>query len=328
MSVFTALTRSEIEQHLNLYSLGQLVDFSGIASGVENSNYFLTLQQENGPQKCYVLTLFERLSAAELPFFVQLTSYLHHQQRPVPCALANKQGTQICFLAGKPAVIVPKIDGKHCTQPSVFACAQVGAELARIHVSCESFQPQPNNSRDLSWLQQSAQLLQGALNDEEHRLLSTALAELEQFYLHKPALPRGIIHGDLFRDNVLFDQQRITAIIDFYNACQDDWLYDVAITVNDWCVEANGTLDPLRTRSLLAHYHKIRPFTAQEEQSWPVLLLMAACRFWVSRLIDWQRNVLLQPEHSGHPITIKDPLEFQRIVQMHLTQPSRLTLRH
>lgn len=328
MSVFTALTRSEIEQHLNLYSLGQLVNFSGIASGVENSNYFLTLQQKNGSQKCYVLTLFERLSAAELPFFVQLTSYLHHLQRPVPCALANKQGAQICFLAGKPAVIVPKIDGKHCTQTSVLACAQVGAELARIHVSCKSFQPQPNNPRDLIWLRQSAGLLQSALNDEERRLLSTTLAELERFYLHKPALPRGIIHGDLFRDNVLFDQQGITAIIDFYNACQDDWLYDVAITVNDWCTENDGAIDVLRARSLLTHYHEIRPFTVQEEQSWPLLLLMAACRFWVSRLIDWQRNMLLQSEHSTHPVTIKDPMEFQRIVQTHLSQPARLTLRH
>ncbi len=151
---------------------------------------------------------------------------------------------------------------------------------------------------------------------------------LEQFYLHKPALPRGIIHGDLFRDNVLFDPQRITAIIDFYNACQDDWLYDVAITVNDWCTESDGTLDALRTRSLLMHYHEIRPFTAQEEQSWPLMLLMAACRFWVSRLIDWQKNAPLQLEHSGQPITLKDPLEFQRIVQTHLTQPSLLTLRH
>lgn len=328
MSVFTKLSHLQISQFLSQYTLGELVEFSGIASGVENSNYFLTLRQQNAALTHYVLTLFERLSVDELPFFIQLTSHLHAQQRPVPCAVKNKAGKQLGMLAGKPAVIVPKIAGRHCDLPTPVDCAQIGTELARLHLATEKFQTQPANPRGWAWLQQSAHKLQNVLDDEKRSLLNAALTRLKPFYAEKPLLPCGIIHGDLFRDNVLFANQGIAAVLDFYNACHDDWLYDVAITVNDWCVETNGELEQARLQSLLADYQKIRPFNEQEQHCWPDLLLMAACRFWVSRLLDWHNNNHHLAANTLPSVTVKDPIEFERIVKARLHQPAGWALTH
>ena len=320
MSVYTPLSHDQIENFLKPYSLGALISYKGISSGVENSNYFVTLKDTTGKECEYVLTLFEHLNADDLPFYVQLTSYLYQQGCVVPCAIADKSGTQIKMLANKPALIVPKAEGAHCERPTLIQCEKIGTALAGVHLASKNFQPLPKNPRALPWLQQSANSLQALLNEREANLLNKTLQTLDGFFATKPTLPRGIIHADLFRDNVLFANGEVSALIDFYNACFDDWLYDVAITANDWCSTEDGGLDVKRTEALLKHYQAVRPFTDEEEACWSAYLLMAACRFWVSRLLDWHHpdkgaaNKTEQDKESLHPVTMKDPAEFERIV--------------
>ncbi|MBV1871352.1 MAG: homoserine kinase [Gammaproteobacteria bacterium] len=326
MSVYTSVNHTQIASLLSTYSLGELVSYRGISGGVENSNYFIRLKKPNGSVQEYVLTLFEHLRADELPFYVALTSHLHQQHCPVPCPIANQQGIQIQELAGKPTLIVPKAKGKHCEHTTAAHCAEMGERLAQLHLAAKDFQPQPANPRALPWLQQSAKALQTALDKPCALLLNNALIKLEQFYSTKPALPRGVIHADLFRDNVLFEGERVSALIDFYTACQDDWLYDVAITVNDWCSNNDGRLDPVRTEAFLSHYNKHRPYTKEEKNCWAAMLLMAGCRFWVSRLLDWHRpDNKNRSATDAHPVTVKDPVEFQAIVTDRLAYDSPLT---
>lgn len=320
MSVYTLLNHDQIEDFLKPYGLGKLASYQGISSGVENSNYFTTLRNSAGKESEYVLTLFEHLKTDDLPFYVRLTSYLYQQGCAVPCAVADKNGFQIKTLANKPALIVPKVEGEHCERPTPIRCEKIGAALAGVHLSGKDFQPLVENPRGLFWLQQSASSLCALLNKREAGLLNKTLQALDVFFAAKPALPRGIIHADLFRDNVLFANGEVSALIDFYNACHDDWLYDVAITANDWCSTEDGGLDVKRTEALLKHYQAVRPFTQEEEACWAAYLLMAACRFWVSRLLDWHHpekgasNEAGQNKDSLHPVTMKDPAEFERIV--------------
>ena len=320
MSVYTPLSHGQIESFLKPYGLGKLISYKGISSGVENSNYFITLKNPAGKEREYVLTLFEHLNADDLPFYVRLTSYLYQQGCAVPCAVADKNGVQIKMLANKPALIVPKAEGGHCERPSLIQCEKIGAALAGVHLAGKDFQPLAKNPRGLLWLQQSASSLRALLNEREANLLNKTLQALDVFFAAKPTLPRGIIHADLFRDNVLLANGEVSALIDFYNACFDDWLYDVAITANDWCSMEDGRLDVKRTEALLKHYQAVRPFTDEEKACWSAYLLMAACRFWVSRLLDWHHpdkgaaNVAEQNKESLHPVTTKDPAEFERIV--------------
>ena len=243
MSVYTPLNTLQIQTLLKDYSLGTLVSFKGISEGIENSNYFITLQSDQAARKEYVLTLFEQLSADELVFFTDLTSHLNAAQLPVPCPILDMSGRQIKSLAGKPAVIVPKISGKHTQAVSLQQCKEIGSYLARIHQAGKNFPTQPINKRAYTWINASASRLDASLSATEQKLLTQALASLKDFNRHKPSLPAGIIHGDLFRDNVLFNNNEISGLIDFYNACHDEWLYDAAITVNDWCSTADGSLD-------------------------------------------------------------------------------------
>lgn len=321
MSVYTPLNHDQIKAFLKPYGLGKLTSYKGISSGVENSNYFVTLQSTAGKESEYVLTLFEHLKTDDLPFYVRLTSYLYQQGCAVPCAVSDKNGVQIKTLANKPALIVPKAEGAHCERPTPIQCEKIGAALAGIHLSGKDFYPVVNNPRGLVWLQQAASSLRTLLQKREVNLLNSALRALDVFFAAKPALPTGIIHADLFRDNVLFADGEVSALIDFYNACHDDWLYDVAITANDWCSTEDGGLDVKRTEGLLKHYQAVRPFTEKEEACWTTYLLMAACRFWVSRLLDWHHpqekvasNEVAQDKDSLHPVTMKDPAEFERIV--------------
>ena len=326
MSVYTALTHSQIASLLKTYELGELVSYRGISSGVENSNYFICLKGKGGIEREYVLTLFEHLQTDDLPFYVALTSHLHQQDCPVPCPVVDQQGKQIQEVAGKPTLIVPKANGEHCEKPTLAHCVQMGEKLAQVHLAAQHFQPQPQNPKALSWMQESVKTLKPLLSETETSLLSKSLTRLEQFYAQKPTLPNGIIHADLFRDNVLFDGEQVSALIDFYSACHDDWLYDAAITVNDWCSKDDGSLDVSRSQAFLSHYQKIRPFTEDEKTCWSTLLLMASCRFWISRLLDWHHPDNQNRDASTvHAVTVKDPVEFQRIVADRYKEESPLT---
>ena len=305
MAVFTRVTEAELTAWLGHYSLGQLVELQGIASGIENTNYFVTTS--NGR---FVLTLFEILTAGELPFYLNLMAHLARHGIPCPSPVADRYNNFLGEIHGKPACIVSRLPGKSLTQPDTAHCAAVGAMLGQLHNAAQSFADSMPNARAASWRARTAQQVQPFLSPQDATLLNSEVAFHEQHTL--AALPQGVIHADLFRDNVLFDGTRVGGLIDFYFACNDCLLYDVAITVNDWCMDADGMLDTAHTQALLRAYHEVRPFQAEEQASWPIALRAAALRFWLSRLYA------LHLPRDGELINAHDPEHFKRILQHHI----------
>lgn len=308
MSVFTSVSFPQLQAWLKDYAIGELLELKGIASGITNTNYFVTTSQNK-----YVLTLFEHNSLDELPYFIDLMSHLAAHGIPCPKPIADKAGNSLHTLNGKPAVLISCLKGQDVTQPNVAQCAAVGRVLAQMHVASLSFDLQPNhhnshNSRGADWRIKTAALVMPHLSPAEQTLLSDTLAFQATFDLS--ALPSGVIHADLFRDNVLFDGDEIGGLIDFYYACHDVLAYDLAIAVNDWCVEADGRFDQARLSAMLNAYHAVRPFSAAEQAAWPSLLRMAALRFWLSRLHD-----KIYPQ-AGELTHAKDPDHFQRILTL------------
>jgi len=309
MAVFTRVTEADITAWLSNYSLGTLLELQGIASGIENTNYFVTTS--NGR---FVLTLFEKLTSNELPFYLNLMAHLARHGIPCPAPVADKNNRFLGTLNGKPACIVSRLPGKSVTQPSVANCAAVGAMLGQMHSAGQSFGDVMNNPRGAAWRASAAQQVTQFLSAEDAALLHDEVAYHAQHTLHD--LPRGLVHADLFRDNVLMDGERVGGLIDFYFACNDCLLYDVAITVNDWCMTADGTLDAERTRAFLHAYHATRPFTVQEAANWATALRVAALRFWISRLFD------LHLPREGEMVNAHNPDQFKRILQRHIATGS------
>lgn len=305
MSVFTRVTEAELTVWLKDYSLGQLLELQGIASGIENTNYFVTTS--NGR---FVLTLFEKLTARELPYYLNLMAHLARHGIPCPAPVADRRERFLGELNGKPASIVSRLSGKSLTHPAAEQCAAIGAMLAEMHLAGQSFPSQLPNPRGPDWRAEAARQVRGFLSAEDAALLD---GEIDFHRAHPlDGLPQGVIHADLFRDNVLFDGPRVGGLIDFYFACNDTLLYDVAITTNDWCMGPDGSLDPVRARALLSSYSAIRPFSADEARLWPIALRVAALRFWISRLFD------LHLPRPGEMIHAHDPEQFKRILQNHI----------
>jgi len=305
MAVFTSVSESELSTWLSNYSLGSLLELEGIASGIENTNYFVTTS--NGR---FVLTLFEKLNALELPFYLNLMAHLARHGIPCPSPVADRYDRFLGELNGKPACIVSRLAGKSLTRPSAANCAAVGAMLGQMHVAGRSFQDKVENPRSASWRASTAKIVLPFLSAEDATLLQNEVAFHAQHTLD--ALPHGVVHADLFRDNVLFDGERVGGLIDFYFACNDSLLYDVAITVNDWCMDDGGKLSVVRTRALLDSYHAVRPFTLQESEMWPLALRVAALRFWISRLFD------LHKPRDGELVNAHNPDHFKHILQQHI----------
>jgi len=310
MAVFTRVTEADITAWLSNYSLGSLLELQGIPAGIENTNYFVTTS--NGR---FVLTLFEKLTANDLPFYLNLMSHLARHGIPCPAPVADRHNRFLGMLNGKPACIVSRLSGKSVMQPGVAHCAAVGAMLGQMHSAGQSFGDQMPNSRGAAWRADAAQQVKKFLSAQDAALLESEVA----LHAAQPLsdLPRGVIHADLFRDNVLMEGERVGGLIDFYFACTDALLYDVAITVNDWCMNADSRLDADRTRALLNAYHAARPFSARETEGWPMALRVAALRFWISRLYD------LHLPRDGEIVHAHDPEQFKRILQQHIatTQP-------
>lgn len=311
MSVFTTVTPDEASAWLKQYAIGALVELRGISSGIENTNYFLTTTHGR-----HVLTLFERLTQKELPYFLTLMDHLARHGVPCPQPVANIADSLLVSLNGKPAGIVSCLAGSSLENPAPMHCAQVGEALADIHLAGKTFSVQRANPRGAAWWKAIAPRLVPFLDSDAARLLND---EIRFQALHRlQDLPRGVIHADLFRDNVLFDGVRLAGVIDFYFACHDVWLYDVAIAVNDWCVNSDGTLDEARLLALLQAYHRVRPFAPIERGAWPVMLRAAALRFWVSRLYD------LHFPRTGELTHAKDPVHFERILRQRMAAQSQL----
>ena len=305
MSVFTTVTPDELALWLKQYSIGTLIDLHGIAAGIENTNYFVTTSEGR-----YVLTLFEKLTAQELPFYLNLMAHLARHGVPCPAPIANNLGTYLGSLNGKPASLVTRLTGKDIVNPAIGNCAKVGQVLARIHVAGQSYENHIGNPRGRSWWNAALPQVMPFLDANDAALLCSEVQTQET--LRFDDLPRGAIHADLFRDNILFHEGEVAGVIDFYFACTDTLLYDVAITVNDWCMQPDSRLDPARTQALLAAYHAVRPFSAPERDAWPALLRAGALRFWVSRLYD------LHLPRAGEMTHAKDPGHFRRMLAAHI----------
>ncbi|WP_312514864.1 homoserine kinase [Massilia sp.] len=314
MAVFTAVSLDDLHQWIKQFPLGQAVGLEGISSGIDNSNFFLTTEVGQ-----YVLTIFENLRFEQLPFYVGLMAHLAERGIPVPAPVANNDGAMVVPLHGKPAIIVSRLKGASQLDPQPVHCADVGRMLARMHLAAQDFALQQPNLRGLDWWAATAPAVIPHLNPDEAALLNSEVAYQRDFAAGSTygALPRGPVHADLFRNNVMFEGERLSGCFDFYFAGVDTWLYDVAVTVNDWCIDlATGVLDVERVRALLDAYHAVRPFTAAEAEAWQPLLRAGALRFWLSRLYD------LHLPRAAELLTPHDPTHFERILRERIAHPA------
>ena len=311
MAVFTPVSDQDVDTLLQRYDLGERVALRGITAGIENSNFFL-----DTTRGAYVLTVFEVLSADELPFYIELMHHLAVRGIPVPQPQTLRDGTRLTALHGKPCAIVTRLPGGYEPAPSARHCAQAGETLARTHLAARDFGIRQPNLRGLPWRVATAPKVLPFLDAGQAALLRDALDEQVR-QAETPLwreLPQGPSHCDLFRDNVLFagtfESPRIGGFIDFYFAGWDTWLFDVAVAVNDWCiVPATGEFDGDKLQAWLSAYAAVRPFTPGERQAWAPMLRAAALRFWLSRLYDYH---LPRPAQSLKP---HDPGHFERVLR-------------
>jgi homoserine kinase type II len=311
MSVYTTVSAEDLDAWLARYAVGGLVELTPIASGIENTNYFVTTAKGR-----YVLTLYERLPAEDLPFYLNLMAHLARQGCEVPAPEPDRTGALFSILNGKPAGLVARVDGMPVERPDAPHCHAVGGALARLHLASQNYRVRLANRRGPTWWRQAARAVRPFLTPQQDALLQRELAVQQGFA--KLKLPKAAIHADLFCDNVLFDGERVAGIIDFGFAATDFLAYDVAIAVNDWCDDGEGGLVEDRVAAFVAGYHEVRPLTDDERAHWPDLLRAAALRFWLSRLYD------LYLPRPGELTHAHDPARFERILDKRATAMPRM----
>ncbi len=317
MAVYTEVGFAEADALLRRLGLGPLTDLQGIRSGIENTNYYATTVQGQ-----WVLTLFERLSAEQLPYYLRLMQHLASRGILVPAPQADAHGSLVHRVAGKPASVVTRLPGSHRLLPDASHCAQVGEMLARMHVAGADFELHQAHLRGLAWWTETVPEVLPYLEPRQAALLRDEL-EFQQRLAASPAgqaLPRGPIHADLFRDNVMFDDtagpDRLCGFFDFYFAGTDTYLFDVAVCLNDWCTDtASGALDEPRATAFVEAYERARVLTGGERRALPALLRAAALRFWISRLWDWHLP------RSAALLQAKDPTHFERVLERRIAEP-------
>jgi homoserine kinase type II len=324
MAVYTEVSADEVRALLLQLSLGELKELQGCPGGIENTNYFVTTELEAQTRE-YVLTLFERLTFAQLPFYLRLMKHLAERGIPVPDPSTNAQGDLLFDVKGKPAVVVNRLRGKSELNPGVTHCAAVGATLAKMHLAGRDFSMSQPNLRGLSWWVETVPVVLPHLTVRQATLIKSELAYQNHIALSSAyaALPRGPIHADLFRDNVMFeggdDDPHLSGFFDFYFAGVDSWVFDIAVCMNDWCVNPeSGTHHGARAQGLLAAYHAVRPLESAEREMLPAMLRGAALRFWISRLWDYHlpREASMLKAH--------DPSHFERVLRERATHPDLL----
>lgn len=301
MSVYTHVHDEHMRQLLTQYDIGTFQSLHGIAQGITNSNYFLYTDRDS-----FVLTIFEALTQAELPFFLKLTQHLNQNGVACPNPIAQTNGRLDAQLLGKPACIVSRLKGSDTAYPTPEQCFNTGAMLATMHIASIHFPEKMPNPRHTTWWTNSAEQLYPILNQNDRKLLRDEI----EFLSHYPDqhLPAGIIHADLFKDNVLLDGNKVAGFIDFYYACNGSFVYDLAIAINDWARHANNTLDIELQLSFMQGYESVRPLT-DDERAYLNIAHRAACvRFWVSRLLDYHFP------NTGELTFIKDPNVFRDLL--------------
>jgi homoserine kinase type II len=315
VAVFTEVSFDVARDLFVRLHLGELQSLEGCAGGIENTNYFATSSQGD-----YVLTLFERLTAQQLPFYLHLMKHLALHGIPVPDPHADANGDILLTVLGKPAAVVNKLRGKSELQPSAAHCAAVGGMLARMHLAARDFTHAQPNLRSLPWWNETVPVVLPFVTAEQSVLLQSELA----FQNHTAAssaysaLPRGPIHADLFRDNVMFENGALTGFFDFYFAGCDSWLFDVAVCLNDWCVDlTTGQADAAREAAFLTAYQTVRPFAAAERQLLGAMKRAGALRFWISRLWDFHLP------RDAAVLTAHDPGHFERVLRQRVQHPHR-----
>ena len=313
MAVFTEVGFDAAAALAARLGLGPLGSLKGIASGIENTNYFADTAKGR-----YVLTLFERLTAEQLPFYLHLMKHLAVKGIPVPEPQADASGEILHTLCGKPAAVVDRLVGSHQLAPDVVHCEQVGMMLARMHLAAADYPRHQPNLRGLDWWTETVPVVLPHLAPAQAELLQQELA-FQQHLAGTPAyaaLPRGPVHADLFRDNVMFDGHRLTGFFDFYFAGVDTFLFDLAVCLNDWCVDlATGRLETERAAAMVTAYHRERALSSGEVRLMPALLRAGALRFWISRLWDFhlpRDAAMLQPH---------DPTHFERVLRQRIDDP-------
>ncbi|MEX1200422.1 MAG: homoserine kinase [Methylophaga sp.] len=309
MSVYTEVGRDELIAFLGDYDLGDLRDYQGISAGIENTNYFVTTSEGE-----FVLTLFEQHDFSELAYFLDVMTFFYQQDIPSAHPAADREGRYLKTLAGKPAALVLRLPGKTVEQVATQGqCAAIGDMLAQMHLAGQKFASRRPSTRGPHWRKKIAKALMPHLDAEYAELLKAELA-FQKSYADLN-LPWGVTHSDLFRDNALFVGDELSGIIDFYYACDEYLLYDLAVAVNDWCVDDSGLLEMSRYQILMQAYLKRRPLTMAEKDNWNLVLRAAALRFWLSRLQDQ-----LFPR-EGEITQIKNPDAFLKILRQHQQQP-------
>jgi len=313
MAVFTEVSFDEAAAFLRSLNLGQLQSIKGAAGGIENTNYFVDTDQGQ-----YVLTLFERLTHEQLPFYLHLMKHLAGRGIPVPDPVADASGTILHRLKNKPAAVVNKLRGHSELAPTPAHCARVGAMLARMHLAGQDYPRQQPNLRGLDWWNETVPVVLPYLSDDQRDLIQNELASQNEVAASAAyaRLPRGPIHADLFRDNVMFDGAELTGFFDFYFAGCDTFVFDIGICLNDWCIDlTSGAPDAERADAFMAAYQTVRPLTQDESDLLPALQRAGALRFWVSRLWDFY----LPREASV--LKAHDPTHFERVLRQRLAHP-------
>ncbi|MGE0564014.1 MAG: homoserine kinase [Pseudolabrys sp.] len=308
MAVYTDVSEDDLIRFLAQYDIGALLSYKGIAEGVENSNFLVHTERGH-----FILTLYEkRVAAADLPFFLALMEHLADRGLNCPQPVHNKKGVVLGEIAGRPAAIVTFLDGLWIRRPGVKHCAAVGEALARLHLAGKDFDMTRANALSVGSWRALFEQADGRANSVQHGLADTISRELDVLEKSWPrGLPDGVIHADLFPDNVFFLGDQLSGLIDFYFACTDTLAYDVAICLNAWCFEPDHSYNVTKGRALLQAYSAVRAFGAAEREALPVLARGSALRFLLTRLVDW----LAVPE--GALVRPKDPLEYFRKLRFH-----------
>ncbi|MES1929807.1 homoserine kinase [Salinisphaera dokdonensis CL-ES53] len=307
MSVYTRVTEDDLRHLLADYSVGELEDFRGISAGITNTNYFVDTTTGR-----WVLTLFEQMDNGSLPFFMQLMDHLAGHGVPGAHPLARNDGGFLSEVRDRPAALVYRLAGASVTEPQSRHCGSLGGVVAEMHRAVRSFGESQRNPRDLEWIAGARDRLSDRLDADTATLLDDEIAyQRECIDTVYAGLPEAVIHADMFRDNVLFDDERVSGVIDFYYACHDYLLFDLAVICNDWAFNDAGAYMPERWQAFMNAYDRRRALTDAEHAAWPAMLRAAALRFWASRLIDYHFPM------DGDVTHIHDPSPFERLLRAH-----------